>query len=237
VDAAQTGYEKQVEAARSHTASYATDPRFRNYWLGFTRPSRNYRGQIVRAFGELVGSVTDTLQGWRVLDVGCGNGQWLRAMLEYDANPEDLVGVDISDARFETARRRNPLITLMQTDGSSLPFADDCFDLACLFVCFSNVPTVALRQRVAAEMCRVVRPGKFVFWWDLKRTTAPADFNARLHPADYFDWPIKQLAVGEWPRLGECLPVGDWGRRLLRPLLAPFGCRATHVAALIGPKP
>jgi hypothetical protein len=70
--AATADFQAEIEATRAHTESYATDPEFRIHWLGFTRESRNLRAQQLRAFGELVGFVTPTLSGWRILDVGCG---------------------------------------------------------------------------------------------------------------------------------------------------------------------
>ncbi|MBM4430673.1 MAG: class I SAM-dependent methyltransferase [Chloroflexi bacterium] len=235
--AAIPDFETEIEATRAHTASYATDPEFRTQWLGFTRQSRNYRSQLLRAFGELVGSLTATLSGWRILDVGCGDGRWLRTFLEFDAKPEDLVGIDVSDARFEIGRAKNPLITLMRTDGTTIPFEDGYFDLVTQFVCFSNIPTVALRNRVADEIRRVVKPGGFVFWWDLPYTTAPYDRNANLQPSDYLEWPIRELAVGELPRPSECLRSLRGVRRLLGPVLDRLAYPPTHIAALIGPKP
>ena len=68
-----------------------------------------------------MGSVTTTLSGWRILDVGCGDGRWLRSILEFDAKPEDLIGIDVSDARFEIGQAKNPIVTLIKSDGTTLP--------------------------------------------------------------------------------------------------------------------
>lgn len=222
-----------VAAARAHTEDYGRSKEFRAQWLGLTPISSDYSAQQVRAFGELVGSVTTTLAGWRVLDVGCGDGHWLRRMIDYDAAPEDVVGVDISDARFTIGRTKNPLVKLTQTDGHSLPFADGSFDLITQFVCFSNIPTQKLRQLTAAEIRRVLKKSGYVFWWDLHRTTAPADRDAALDPADYFDLPILRKEVGRHPSPA----FGPFrGARWLVPLLQKLGHPPTHTAALIGPK-
>src|SRR6185436_4696040 len=101
-------FNDQIAAIRLHTASYACDPEFHAEWFGLNRRSVNLRSQQMRAFGTLVGSVTQTLAGWRILDVGCGSGFWLRTFLEYDALPEDLVGIDVSDVRLGFARAKNP---------------------------------------------------------------------------------------------------------------------------------
>ena len=97
-------------------------------YLGLRGRSRGYKAQLFRVFGELVGEITPTLLDWRILDIGCGDGRWLRTVLEFDAKPEDLVGVDVSDARFEIGRAKNPLVTLMQTNGTTIPFPDGRFD-------------------------------------------------------------------------------------------------------------
>jgi SAM-dependent methyltransferase len=231
---ALSNLEMAVRAALEHTATYALDPAFRRSWLGFTPESRNWHAQQLRAFGELVGSVTDSLAEWRVLDVGCGDGHWLRTYLEFDATPARLVGIDVSDARFAIGRSKNPLIELIQSDGMSIPFPDEQFELVTQWVCFSSIPTHELRSRIAAEISRVVRRGGFVYWWDLLETVAPSDSGVPIHPRDYFDWPMRLLPVGVLPLPSESLVRI---RRLASLLLDRFTYRPSHLAALVGPKP
>jgi ubiquinone/menaquinone biosynthesis C-methylase UbiE len=228
-------FENQIAAIRSRTASYATDPEFRRDWFGLTERSINFRAQQIRAFGVLVGSVTNTLAGWKILDLGCGAGYWLRAFLEFNARPEDLVGIDLSDVRFELARAKNPLIRLLQTDGMTIPFDDDHFNLVTQFVTFSTMPSAALRAHVAGEISRVLKPGGFVFWWD-HCTRDATDPDAALRPADYFHWPVRELTVGELPRPSECVRSLEESGPFLAGL-DRLGYPATHCAALIGPKP
>lgn len=228
--------EREVAAIRAHTAAYAGSASFRTHWLGFSEESRNLRAEQFRAFGELVGSVTASLDGWRVLDVGCGDGRWLRFLLEYDLKPEDAVGIDISDARFAIGRAKNPGVRLIQTDGGTIPFEDETFDLAMQFHCFSNIPSAAGRRATAGEMMRVVRRGGYVFWWDLPATSAPADPGVPFDPADYFEWPIRRGTAGPMPRPGDALRAFP-GARMAGAVLNLLRRPATHVAALIGPKP
>src|SRR5215831_14043879 len=110
-------YAKEVSDAIAHTESYGRSPEFRRYWLGFTEESRNFRAQQTRVLGELLGRIAGTLEGWRILDVGCGDGRWLRALVELDARPEDVVGIDVSDARFDIGRAKNESVKLLKTDG------------------------------------------------------------------------------------------------------------------------
>jgi len=235
----QTDFSKEVQDIQSHTSSYAHNREFRAYWLGFTEEARNSRAQTWRVFGELLSAVTPSLTGWHILDVGCGDGRNLRAMLEYDARPGDLVGIDVSDARFPIGLRINPLVTLKKTNGVTLPFCDNSFDLVTQFVCFSNIPTTALRRQVAVEIQRVLKPGGYVFWWDLPQTTAPSDSNVNIEVADYFDWPMRKVRLGLMPKPSECL---CWPRPrgvgfLVKKLVDRFSYSPTYCAALIGPKP
>jgi SAM-dependent methyltransferase len=229
-------YLSEVAAARAQTEVRFKSPEFRNYWLGLTQESRDFRAQQFRAFGELVGSVTGTLCGWRILDYGCGDGRWLRFFLEYDAKPEDVVGVDVSDARFALGVPKNPLVRLIKTDGATLPFENQQFDLVTQFVCFSNIPTFGLRKQTASEMERVLKRGGYIFWWDLQRATAPSDRDAPIEPSDYFSWPMSRTNFAQRPRPSEGLRPFP-GARLVGRLLDTLSCLPTHVAALIGPKP
>lgn len=229
--------QKILESIKLHTASYANDPAFKHRWSGLTDISRNYRAQQIRAFGELIGAVTATLSDWRVLDIGCGDGHWLRTLVEYDAQPRNLIGVDVSNARFAEARARNSLINLLQIDGPRLPFKDNEFDLVMQWVCFSNIPTISWRLELAAEMQRVVKRGGFIFWWDLPHMTTPTEVGKPLQLTDYFNWPMRILKVGQQPVISEILRPD---LQYLKPVGAFFNFIAyppTHIAALIGPEP
>jgi ubiquinone/menaquinone biosynthesis C-methylase UbiE len=98
---------------------------------------------------------------------------------------EDVVGIDVSDARFDIGRAKNGSVKLLKTDGVSFAFPADHFVLVTQFVCFSNIPTRALRQHTAKEMARVLKGGGYVFWWDLPSSTAPTDSAVPIEPADY----------------------------------------------------
>ena len=47
----------------------------------------------------------ESLRGLRILDVGCGLGAALRQLLDYDAEPAHLFGLDLLHERVEGARK------------------------------------------------------------------------------------------------------------------------------------
>lgn len=225
-----------IAATQAETATYATSPEFRREWLGLSERSRNLLAEQIRTFGELLSPVTSSLAGWKVLDVGCGDGRWLRRFLDYDAAPGDVAGVDVSDVRFAIGRAKNPLVRLVRTDGLTLPFDDRSFDLVTQFVCFTRIPTASLRRHTAAEMIRVLKRGGYIYWWDQPRMDLAGEEQAKLDPLDYFDLPIRRVEAGPYPAPSSVLRPFR-GRRLVRSLLDSLRQPPTHVAALIGPKP
>jgi ubiquinone/menaquinone biosynthesis C-methylase UbiE len=105
------------------------------------------------------------LPAMRVLDVGCGNGQWLVDFETWGARPERLAGIDLR--RAGEARRRLPHADIVSASAERLPWPDASFDLVLQSTLFSSLPGWTLRERVADEMTRVLRPGGAILWYDL----------------------------------------------------------------------
>jgi SAM-dependent methyltransferase len=90
-----------------------------------------------------------------VLDVGCGTGKQLAA--DRDVLPEALlVGVDPFANMLRVAHERCPAVAWVRADGTELPFADEAFDHVTNQFSYQHV---AGRERLFAEIRRVVRPG------------------------------------------------------------------------------
>jgi SAM-dependent methyltransferase len=91
--------------------------------------------------------------GWRVLDVGCGAGAFLRLVAERGGEPH---GLDASEALIAFARTRLPHADLRVGEMENLPWAGDTFDLVTGFnsFFFANDMVAALR-----EAGRVTKPG------------------------------------------------------------------------------
>ena len=103
----------------------------------------------------------------RILEIGCGAGNWLRDLVRWGATPENVFGVDLLADRVTTARRLTaPGVTVTQGDISSLTFPDASFDLVIQSTVFSSILDADRRRRTAAEMRRVLRRTGLIVWYD-----------------------------------------------------------------------
>ena len=91
------------------------------------------------------------LTGRRVLDVGCGLGQYVRRVGELAG---ESYGIDIEAARVRTGARSTP--GLLLGSAGALPFADGCFDVILLNEVMEHV---ADERTTLREAVRVLRPG------------------------------------------------------------------------------
>lgn len=114
----------------------------------FTRVKAQYiKGLIADQFGDA--------KGVRVLDVGCGVGNYHPYLIEDVAS---VSGVDVSAACIQTARERNVGVDYSVYDGQRLPYDDASFDFAYTICVMHHVPP-AQWPAFAAELRRVVKPG------------------------------------------------------------------------------
>ena len=91
--------------------------------------------------------------GWRVLDIGCGVGSFLRLVAERGGRPS---GLDASDALVAFARERLPDADLRVGEMEDLPWEADSFDLVTGFNSFFFAEDMIAALREAG---RVARPG------------------------------------------------------------------------------
>jgi SAM-dependent methyltransferase len=98
-------------------------------------------------------------EGVRILEVGCGRGVALPALVAL-RRPRQLVGVDTDPellvvARHAIARDRLPA-EVVRADVRSLPFADRSFDVVIDFGTCYHIPQ---SEHAVAEIERVLAPG------------------------------------------------------------------------------
>ena len=106
---------------------------FGTHWARLADPARHAIAQAVE------------LRNARVLDVGCGNGDFCALALSRGAQ---VSGIDAAPAMIETARERAPEAELRVGAMEALPYPDGAFDLVTGFngLQFSDDPVAALRE-------------------------------------------------------------------------------------------
>lgn len=111
-------------------------------WGGFAHPARL---ALIEA--------TSIGPGRRVLDVGCGSGEFLELLASTGA---EVAGIDPAPAMLELARRSLPGADIRLGDFSELPWPAASFDVvtAVNALQFADEMAIALR-----EAARVLRPG------------------------------------------------------------------------------
>jgi SAM-dependent methyltransferase len=93
----------------------------------------------------------------RVLDVGCGPGNFTRAFADV-ARDGLVVGLDASRTMLAQAVREPPpgRVAYVRGDASRLPFRDETFDAVC---CFAALYLIEQPLRALDEIARVLAPG------------------------------------------------------------------------------
>ena len=129
-------------------------------------------------------------QPGRFLDLGCGTGRLLIALAR---RGHWTLGVDLSApmlaAAAEKARQAGVAVNMLQANLTQLGcLADGCFDgAACLFSTLGMVLGSKERQRVAAHVFRLLRPG--------------GRFVLHVHNR-WFDRGMGRGGAGSWPTPG-----------------------------------
>jgi SAM-dependent methyltransferase len=171
-----------------------------------------------------------------IVDVGCGNGQWLLEFLQWGAVAANLHGIDLIAERIAYARERLPGADLRWGDAGNLPWADGSFDLVTQFTVFSSILDAQVQAEVAAEMLRVLRPGGRIFWYDCRYSNpqkaavrgSSRDDIRKLFPSCSIQFARTTLV----PPLSRVLARRSWA---IAAAVEGLGFTCTHLAAVITP--
>lgn len=105
--------------------------------------SRSWRGEL-----EKVRLVERHVKGGRILDVGCGAGQFLWAL---DPSRWERTGVELSEATVELVRARLPSLRLITGDIYSSELIEGAFDAVTFWHVFEHLPDPeSVLERTAA---------------------------------------------------------------------------------------
>ncbi|WP_368414994.1 class I SAM-dependent methyltransferase [Falsiroseomonas sp.] len=208
-----------------------TDPgwRFMNYgWLppepGFVLPASE---EADRAFIGLYHQAIDglALHGARILEVGSGRGGGA-AWMARRSGVAGVIGVDLSPrtvARAAQLHGNVPHLSFRVGDAEALPFPDASFDGVVNIEsshCYGSMP------RFAAEVARVLKPGGWFGWADMRSPAMLPDLDRAFAEAGLLQEAEHDLTAGVVRALEatEARKQGTVARfRLVAPLLREFG--------------
>lgn len=169
-----------------------------------------------------------------IADIGCGTGQWLSEFSRWGAQPHNLHGIDLLDERIAAARCRLPDADFRVGDARHLPWPDASFDLVVQFTVFSSILAAEVRQQVAAEMLRVLRPGGRILsydarWSNPRRAALRAVSRAELRGL-FPNCAIEFVVTTLMPPLSRAIARHSWTIAAALEKM-PFAC--SHLAAVI----
>ena len=133
------------------------------------------RARVLAAL--LPATIGANLSGIRAIDVGCGNGAFLRQLIDWGAQPANLAGTELQPERLEQARQRTAQGVRWHL-GSLDAFAAGSVDLVSAETVFSSILDDDLRRDLAAQMWRVLRPGGWAMILDF-RYSNPRNLQVR----------------------------------------------------------
>lgn len=102
-----------------------------------------------------------SLNGKRVLDIGCGALAFSKIVASLGAT---VVGIDPDPVQAEKNRNADPIpnIEFTECGAEKLPFPDQCFDGVTFGYSLHHVPAVAYPQ-MFDEIFRILKPGGFLY--------------------------------------------------------------------------
>jgi len=135
---------------------------------------------------------------FRLLDIGCGTGEFLR---EVKRNYPRLAvtGLDLSAPYLAVAARRLAAwsrVELVEAAAEANPAADASFDIVTALYLFHELPS-RVRQAVATEIRRVLKPGGTVILVDSLQTGDEPDYDALL---DFFPYAFHEPYYASYVR-------------------------------------
>jgi SAM-dependent methyltransferase len=138
------------------------------------------------------------------LDLGCGGGTEIGYLA---ARGWRAVGVDLSRAALNRAKRDHADVSFVQGDVLSLPFPSGAFDFALDRGCFHYLTSVQWAD-YAAEARRVLRPaGRLLLRACLTSRGVPNDVTESGVAEAFMGWVIDYLAPDDLPSDTRTMPA------------------------------
>ena len=138
-------------------SGYGRSRRKRRAWAADNPGNAAIRGEVLAHLLRL--AAPEIAEDGDILDAGCGNGWWLRALAESGLKPERLYGIDIQPERVARAREAVPGGTIAVGDTRNMRFPDASFTVVLQLTLLSSLGSLSAIRESLGEGVRVLAPG------------------------------------------------------------------------------
>lgn len=104
----------------------------------------------------------------RLLEIGFGDARLAEAAHAAQLPIGKWAGVDLDADAVRLASQQLPWATFIEASADRLPFDDATWDVVLASALFSSLPSIEIERAVAAETARVLAPGGWLVWYDLR---------------------------------------------------------------------
>lgn len=209
--------------------------RERDVWSPVNPLALFYRHMFEEELTRLFRRERLDLAGKKIVEAGCGYGEKTRLLIELGAEPENVCGFDADPEALGRAARTVKGPVFNQADGATLPYPNDAFDVAVLFLYMSVLEPGNVRPQAANEITRVLRAGGYILWYDTMEKGG--GYLWGLEPEE-----IQKLFPGYEPALHRFGLQHRWATRIVYKsfeaarLLARAGPAKSHVIGILKQK-
>lgn len=170
----------EIEAARIRAEFERREREGSRERYSLTNPSNLFirQGQQRALLHGLARAEALPLGSKRILEIGCGRGQWFGVFEDFGAARKQLAGIDLDAARVAEAKERFPEGDIRTGDATRLPWPDASFDIVFQSTVFTSILDNGVRRECAREMLRVLAAGGTILWYDF-RYNNPSNPNVR----------------------------------------------------------
>ena len=138
-------------------SGYARSRRKRRAWAADNPGNAAIRGELLAHLLRLAGP--EIAGDGPILDAGCGNGWWLRSLVEAGVEPGRLYGIDIQPERVAAARETVPGAEIAVGDARHARFPDKTFAVVLQLTLLSSLGSHRAIREALGEGIRVLAPG------------------------------------------------------------------------------
>jgi ubiquinone/menaquinone biosynthesis C-methylase UbiE len=204
-------------------SGYARSRRKQRAWAADNPGNAAIRGELLDHLLRLAGP--EVAGTGAILDVGCGRGWWLRALVDSGVEPGRLHGIDIQPERVTAARETVPGAEIQVGDARKLRVPDESFTVVLQFTLLSSLGSHRAIREALAEGIRVLVPGGLLLAYE-PRVPNPLNRNTLLLRDEDLDAagaaPREQLSLTVVPAVARRLGRRRTQERYARLARLPF---------------